>query len=162
MADLTPKTIGELPTASTLNDADIFPLSQSSAAKKTPFSTIKDAVKNYVNDGSYSNSSVSPTSTNANVTHYGTYATQIGKTTEVSFNFKLDADLSNNTTVMTFASLPAPKSSTTVGACFSASSSSYVGMMDLQPNGGNGFTLISVGSLRAGNYIRCTIVYLTY
>lgn len=41
MAELTPKTISELPTAATLSDGDMIPISSGSTSKKTLWSTIK-------------------------------------------------------------------------------------------------------------------------
>lgn len=45
MADLTPKTIGELPEATSLSVSDAFPISSGGASKKTLWSTIKAAVQ---------------------------------------------------------------------------------------------------------------------
>lgn len=45
MAELTPKTIGELPSASSLSGSDIFPLSSSGASKKTLWSTMLSAIR---------------------------------------------------------------------------------------------------------------------
>ena len=44
MADLTPKTISELPAASSVGDSDLFPISQSSASKKATWTVIKNAI----------------------------------------------------------------------------------------------------------------------
>lgn len=44
MAELTPKTINELPSASSISDSDLFAVSSSGASKKTLWSTIKDAI----------------------------------------------------------------------------------------------------------------------
>ena len=44
MADLTPKTISELPAASSVGDSDLFPVSQSSASKKVTWTVIKNAI----------------------------------------------------------------------------------------------------------------------
>lgn len=43
MADLTPKTVGELPEASSLSDSDLFAVSAGGASKKVLFSTVKNA-----------------------------------------------------------------------------------------------------------------------
>lgn len=45
MAELTPKTISELPTASALSDGDMIPISSSGTSKKTLWSTIKSALR---------------------------------------------------------------------------------------------------------------------
>lgn len=44
MAELTPKTVNELPSASSLQDTDLFPISSGGSAKKTLWSVIKTAI----------------------------------------------------------------------------------------------------------------------
>lgn len=44
MADLTPKTIAELPNASSIGNNDLFPISQSSTSKKSTWQVIKNAI----------------------------------------------------------------------------------------------------------------------
>lgn len=45
MANLTPKTIGEFSSASSLSDSDLFAVSSGGSSKKAAFSTLADAVK---------------------------------------------------------------------------------------------------------------------
>ena len=58
MAELTPKTINELPSASSLSDGDLFPISSSGASKKTLWSTIKSTIKSAIWSEATSTSSV--------------------------------------------------------------------------------------------------------
>ena len=45
MAELTPKTINELPSATSLSDSDLFAISSGGESKKTLWSTIKTAIE---------------------------------------------------------------------------------------------------------------------
>ena len=45
MADLTPKTIGELPEASAVGNSDLFAISQGGASKRSTWQTIKNAIE---------------------------------------------------------------------------------------------------------------------
>lgn len=49
MAELAPKTINELPEASSLSDSDLFAISSGGTSKKTLWSTIKNAVSSFIN-----------------------------------------------------------------------------------------------------------------
>ena len=65
MADLTPKTIGELPEATSLADANLFPVSASSASKKITWENIK---KYFVTKGNTDNTTYISSSTNQPIT----------------------------------------------------------------------------------------------
>jgi len=45
MAELTPKTISELPEASSVSDSDIFPLSSSATSKRVTFANLFASLK---------------------------------------------------------------------------------------------------------------------
>lgn len=71
MAELTPKTVGELPEASSLSNGDLFAISSGSASKKTLWSTIKAAFASAFFPLSIANGGTGATTADAAMTALG-------------------------------------------------------------------------------------------
>ena len=76
----------------------------------------------------------------------------------LNLNFKLDANITGVDVAFTLSNIPLPAVAC-LGTCVSASSSQYVGMLEIgAPN--NTFTATTVGTMQAGNYIRASFTYI--
>lgn len=83
MADLTPKPINELPTASSWSDSDVFPMSASGSSAKTTWGSMKSAIL-------------------SDILHYET----VTGTTDASGNIVLADDWTHRCIVMATSSYP--------------------------------------------------------
>lgn len=103
--------------------------------------------------------SVTPYATGADVTHYATHFSQRGNLCILDFNIKMDSVINNAGAVLTY-DLPVPVNNSVTCACTSASSSSYVGMVEAIESAGK-LLVRAVGKVQVGNYIRGTLTYFT-
>lgn len=81
-----------------------------------------------------------------------------GNIVVLNLNFKVDTDIPTNTVAFTLSDIPLTAVAC-IGMCVSASLSQYAGMLEIGAQD-NTFTVTTVGTLKAGNYIRTSFTYI--